>query len=102
MLKSSDIKFNRYISKFYTFTKWFHGKPTFLLSCVKKINFGAKKKGYVRDVFFVFFTQVMKNVGFSQNLMYVRRMLICKRGNFYSDFFDIRAYAPMGRIEFPI
>jgi hypothetical protein len=60
-------------------------------------------------IFFVFFTQDIKNVGFSQNLMYVRRMSICKRGKFYSDFFDISnvfsvagAYAPMCRIEFPI
>jgi hypothetical protein len=68
MLKSSDIKFNRYISKFYTFTKWFHGKSTFLLSCVKKTNFGEKKKDSVCNFFFVFFTQDIKNVGFFAKL----------------------------------
>jgi hypothetical protein len=50
MLKTSDIRFNEYISKFYTFTKWFHGNPTFLMSCVMKTNFGVKK-GCVRDTF---------------------------------------------------
>jgi hypothetical protein len=29
MLKILNIKFSVYISKFYTFTKWFHRKPTF-------------------------------------------------------------------------
>jgi hypothetical protein len=44
MLKNLDIKFNGYVSKFYTFTKCFHEKPTFLVSCVKTTKFGVKKR----------------------------------------------------------
>jgi hypothetical protein len=40
LLKILDDKFNGYISKFYTLTKSFHGKLIFLVSCVKKMNFG--------------------------------------------------------------
>jgi predicted nucleic acid-binding Zn finger protein len=88
MLKISDIKFIGYISKFYILTKWFLRKSTFLLSCVKRQILVLKKVVYVM-VFFVFFTQVTKNIGFSQNLMYARRKSIRKRGNFCSNFLNI-------------
>jgi hypothetical protein len=66
------------------------------------------KKSCVRDVFCLFHTCHKKCRFFLlQNLMYARRMLIRKRRNFCSNFFDIskcfsgdRAYAPMCRIEF--
>jgi hypothetical protein len=88
MLKNLNTKFSGYILKFYMFKKWFHRKPTFWVPSVKKTNF-CVKEGCVRDVLFVFFTQVTKNVGFSQDLMCAPKMLIRKREIFCLIFLNI-------------
>jgi hypothetical protein len=53
MSKNLDKKIDVYISTCYVLTKLFHGKPTF-----------GVKKGYLRYVSFVFFTQAIENIIF--------------------------------------
>jgi hypothetical protein len=78
------------------------------VSYVKKDKF-CYKKGCMRAVLFVFFAQVTKNIGFSQNQMCPHKMLIRKPENVCSILFDISKYffrwqanAAMCRIEFLI
>ena len=58
-------------------TKSFHGKSTLFVSCVKKINFGAKK-GFSQDIFCLF-KHVIKNIGFLRKLSCAHRISRCTR-----------------------
>jgi hypothetical protein len=74
----------------------------------KNTKFGVKN-GFVRDIFVVYFTEAIKNIGFLRNLTCTHRILRRKREIFCSEFFNIskyyfpmaKAYAPMCRIKFP-
>ena len=88
-------------------TKSFHGKPTFLVACVKKINFDANIRLFTRH-FFCLFTQV-KKISFFRETCYahierrdVRFIFLFRIFSLFKMFFQmVGAYAPKFRNEFP-
>jgi hypothetical protein len=70
----------------HKFVPW---KNDVYVSCVKIQNL-VLKNGFVRDIFVVYFTEAIKNIGFLRNLTCTHRILRCKREIFFQIFLTFR------------
>lgn len=107
MSHNSDKKIHIYISRFYAFTKSFHGKPTIFVSRVKKNKFSVKKD-FSRYIFSSFLHRPKKNAGFPWSLACTNRMARCTCQILFGIFQHLKeipmteVYALMCQSEFPV